>query len=97
MAGRSSHGVTPGQPSPGRSATQAQSAATDAAELGVEVEIFHANIEGEVINRFYTAHDGDMAGSRTSAASFVVLSPALRSLVITWCCAACWRTLATAK
>ena len=24
-----------------------------AAELGVEVEIFHSNIEGEVINRFY--------------------------------------------
>jgi 3-dehydroquinate dehydratase-2 len=28
-----------------------------AAELGVEVEIFHSNIEGETINRLYTAHD----------------------------------------
>ena len=28
-----------------------------AAGLGVEVEIFHSNIEGEVINRVYAAHD----------------------------------------
>jgi len=28
-----------------------------ASELGMEVEIFHSNIEGEVINRFYEAHD----------------------------------------
>ena len=28
-----------------------------AAELGVEIEIFHSNIEGEVINRLYDAHD----------------------------------------
>ena len=25
-------------------------------ELGVEVDIFHSNIEGEVINKFYQAH-----------------------------------------
>jgi 3-dehydroquinate dehydratase-2 len=28
-----------------------------AAELGVETEIFHSNIEGETINRLYAAHD----------------------------------------
>ena len=28
-----------------------------AAELGVQVEIFHSNIEGEVIDRLYAAHD----------------------------------------
>ena len=28
-----------------------------ASELGIEVEIFHSNIEGEVINKFYEAHD----------------------------------------
>ena len=28
-----------------------------ASELGIEVEIFHSNIEGEVINKFYDAHD----------------------------------------
>ena len=26
-------------------------------ELGVEIEIFHSNIEGEVINRLYEAND----------------------------------------
>ena len=26
-------------------------------ELGVEIEIFHSNIEGEVINRLYAAND----------------------------------------
>jgi 3-dehydroquinate dehydratase-2 len=28
-----------------------------AAELGVEIEIFHSNIEGEVVNRLYAAND----------------------------------------
>ena len=31
-----------------------------ASELGVNVEIFHFNIEGEVINKFYEAHDGNV-------------------------------------
>ena len=31
-----------------------------AEELGVEVEIFHSNIEGEVVNALYAAHDRDM-------------------------------------
>ena len=28
-----------------------------AAELGLDIEIFHSNIEGEVVNKFYAAHD----------------------------------------
>ncbi|MBM3226575.1 MAG: type II 3-dehydroquinate dehydratase [Candidatus Tectomicrobia bacterium] len=28
-----------------------------AAELGIEVDIFHSNVEGEVINKFYEAHE----------------------------------------
>lgn len=28
-----------------------------AKELGVEVEIFHSNIEGEIVNKLYTAND----------------------------------------
>ena len=28
-----------------------------ASELGLEVEIFHSNIEGEVINKIYEAHE----------------------------------------
>ena len=31
-----------------------------AEELGVEVEIFHSNIEGEVVNALYDAHDGNV-------------------------------------
>ena len=26
-------------------------------QLGVEVDIYHSNIEGEVINKFYQAHE----------------------------------------
>src|SRR5258708_12948648 len=28
-----------------------------AAELGLEVEIFHSNIEGEIVNKIYAAND----------------------------------------
>ena len=34
-----------------------------AAELGLEVEIFHSNIVGEVINKFYEAHEGGFAAA----------------------------------
>ena len=34
-----------------------------AQELGVEVEIFHSNIEGEDINRLYAAHDEGIGGA----------------------------------
>ena len=30
-----------------------------AEELGMDVEMFHSNIEGEVINALYAAHDDD--------------------------------------
>ena len=32
-------------------------------ELAMEIEIFHSNIEGEVINRLYAAHDEGIAGA----------------------------------
>lgn len=41
-----------------------------AAELGVEVEIFHSNIEGEVINKIYAAHDAKVAGCIFNPAGF---------------------------
>lgn len=31
-----------------------------AKKLGIEVEIFHSNIEGEVVNALYQAHDSDV-------------------------------------
>ena len=49
-----------------------------AGELGFDVEIFHSNIEGEVINRFYAAHDaGDFAAAIINPAGFTTGYPAL--------------------
>ena len=31
-----------------------------ASELGIETDIFHSNIEGEVINKFYEAHNSEV-------------------------------------
>jgi 3-dehydroquinate dehydratase-2 len=52
-----------------------------AAELGVEVEIFHSNIEGEVINRFYAAHDGGVDGAIINPAGFTTGHPALAAAI----------------
>ena len=49
----------------------------DAAGLGVEIEIFHSNIEGEVINRFYAAHDEGIAGAIINPAGYSRGYPAL--------------------
>jgi 3-dehydroquinate dehydratase-2 len=48
-----------------------------AAELGVEVEIFHSNVEGEVINRFYAAHDAGVDAAIINPAGFTRGYPAL--------------------
>ena len=46
-------------------------------ELGVEIEIFHSNIEGEVINRLYAAHDEGIAGAIINPAGYSRGYPAL--------------------
>ena len=46
-------------------------------ELGVEIEIFHSNIEGEVINRLYAAHDKCVAGAIINPAGYSRGYPAL--------------------
>ncbi len=48
-----------------------------AGKLGVEVEIFHSTIEGEVINRLYAAHDEGFAGAIINPAGFTRGYPAL--------------------
>jgi 3-dehydroquinate dehydratase-2 len=48
-----------------------------AAALGIEVEIFHSNIEGEVINRVYQAHEEDIAGAIINPSGFTRGYPAL--------------------
>ena len=45
--------------------------------LGVEVEIFHSNIEGEVINRLFAAHDEGIAGAIINPAGYTRGYPAL--------------------
>jgi 3-dehydroquinate dehydratase II len=48
-----------------------------ARELGLEVEIFHSNIEGEVINRLYAANDEGFDAALFNPAGFSSGYPAL--------------------
>src|SRR5262245_48208282 len=42
-----------------------------ARELGVDVEFFHSNIEGEVVNALYAAHDGDVDAALINPAGYL--------------------------
>jgi 3-dehydroquinate dehydratase-2 len=48
-----------------------------AAELGMEIDIFHSNIEGEVVNRLYAANDAGFDGAIFNPAGFSRGYPAL--------------------
>jgi 3-dehydroquinate dehydratase-2 len=48
-----------------------------AKELDVEVEIFHSNIEGEVINKLYAANDAGVDAALFNPAGFSMGYPAL--------------------
>lgn len=48
-----------------------------AKELGVEVEIFHSNVEGEVVNRLYKANDEGFDAAIFNPAAFGTGYPAL--------------------
>jgi 3-dehydroquinate dehydratase-2 len=48
-----------------------------ASELGIEVEIFHSNIEGEVINKIYEAHDRGVDAVLINPAGYSTGHPAL--------------------
>ena len=48
-----------------------------ASELGVDVETFHSNIEGEVINRIYEAHEAGVDGAIINPAGYTSGHPAL--------------------
>src|SRR5271156_3239664 len=52
-----------------------------AAELDITVEIFHSNIEGEVINRFYAANDQGFDGALVNPAGFSRGYPALTAAI----------------
>jgi 3-dehydroquinate dehydratase-2 len=48
-----------------------------ASELGLEVETFHSNIVGEVINKFYEAHDRGVDAALINPAGYSTGHPAL--------------------
>jgi 3-dehydroquinate dehydratase-2 len=52
-----------------------------ASELGVSVELFHSNIEGEVINKLYEAHDGDVDAALINPAGYSSGYPGLVSAI----------------
>ena len=52
-----------------------------ASEVGVEVEIFHSNIEGEVINKLYEAHDKGVDGLVINPAGYSTGHPALMAAI----------------
>ena len=45
--------------------------------LGVDVEIFHSNVEGEVIDKLYAAHESGIDGAIINPAGYTTGHPAL--------------------
>jgi len=52
-----------------------------AAELGVEIEIFHSNSEGAVIDRFYAAHESGFDAAIINPAGYTTGYPALMAAI----------------
>ena len=52
-----------------------------ASKLGVQVEIFHSNVEGEVVNRLYAAHDDGTDAAIINPAGFSRGYPALNAAI----------------
>ena len=51
-------------------------------ELGIDIEIFHSNIEGEVVNCLYSAHDaGDVDACLINPAGWTTSSGVLRAAI----------------
>ena len=49
--------------------------------LGIDVELFHSNIEGEVVNALYDAHDRDFDACLINPAGYTTVSGPLRSAI----------------
>jgi 3-dehydroquinate dehydratase II len=52
-----------------------------AAELGIDVEIFHSNVEGEVINKLYDLHDKGVDAAVINPAGYTTGHPALMAAI----------------
>ncbi len=48
-----------------------------ATKAGIELEIYHSNIEGEIINKLYDAHNASVDGAIINPAGFTTGYPAL--------------------
>ena len=52
-----------------------------AKELGVEVEMFHSNVEGEIVNKLYAANDAGVDAAIFNPAAFGTGYPALLAAI----------------
>src|SRR3954463_3853826 len=52
-----------------------------AKDLGLDIEIFHSNIEGEVVNKFYAANDSGVDAAIFNPAGFSRGYPALTAAI----------------
>ena len=50
-------------------------------DLGIEVELFHSNIEGEVINKLYEAHESGIDAAIINPAGYTTGHPALAAAI----------------
>ncbi|PCH91716.1 MAG: 3-dehydroquinate dehydratase [Dehalococcoidia bacterium] len=50
-------------------------------QLGVETELFHSNIEGEVVNKLYEGHEGDVDAALINPAGYSNGYPALLAAI----------------
>ena len=51
-----------------------------AAALGVDIEIFHSNIEGEIVNKFYVANDAGVDAAIVLTPAAAAIEQAFRSV-----------------
>ena len=49
--------------------------------LGIDVEIFHSNVEGEVVNALYDAHDGDVDAALINPAGYTTGTGPLKAAI----------------
>lgn len=52
-----------------------------AKDLGVTVDIFHSNVEGEVIDKLYEAHEAGVDGAIINPAGYTTGHPALNAAI----------------
>ena len=49
--------------------------------LGIDVDLFHSNIEGEVVNALYEAHDGDVDAALINPAGYTTGNGPLKAAI----------------